>query len=69
MTAFFFRWGSVALLLAGAFLLTFPNIGPWADGTGGRAHFIIPIAYFTMVIGAVGLSVGWFLKQTRRDRS
>ena len=63
MTAFTLRWASVALLIAGIFLLTFPNIGPWADGLQGRAHFIIPISYFAMIIGAVGLSIGWFLKQ------
>jgi len=57
------RWLSVFLLLIGAALLTFPNIGPWADDLQGRAHFIIPIAYFTMILGAVGVSVGWFLKQ------
>jgi hypothetical protein len=68
MTAFLLRWISVALLLGGALLLTFPNIGPWADGMQGRAHFVIPVAYFTMVAGAVGLSVGWFLKQRQRPR-
>lgn len=63
MTAFILRWISVALLLAGALTLTFPNFGPWAEGLQGRAHFIIPIAYFTMLAGALGLSAGWFLKQ------
>jgi hypothetical protein len=50
-------------MLAGILLMTFPNIGPWADGMQGRAHFIIPIAYFTVILGAVGLSIGWFMKQ------
>lgn len=63
MTALTLRWLSVAILAAGALLLTFPNIGPWADGLEGRAHFIIPIAYFAMILGAVGLSIGWFMKQ------
>lgn len=63
MTSFTIRWISVAVMLAGIALLTFPNIGPWADGMQGRAHFIIPIAYFTMILGALGLSIGWFLKQ------
>ncbi|MCX7565183.1 hypothetical protein OS189_02345 [Sulfitobacter sp. F26169L] len=66
MSAFFLRWLSVAALIVGAIVLTFPNFGPWADGISGRAHFMIPIAYFLMVAGAVGLSVGWFLKQRKR---
>ncbi|MGB5864331.1 MAG: hypothetical protein WBG95_08515 [Sulfitobacter sp.] len=63
MTSPTLRWLSVAVLAIGVALLTFPNIGPWAEGLQGRAHFIIPIAYFTMILGAIGLSVGWFLKQ------
>lgn len=65
MTAFTLRWISVAVLVFGALVLTFPNVGPWADGVQGRAHFMIPIAYFMMIAGAFGLSAGWFLKQRK----
>jgi hypothetical protein len=64
MSSFTLRWISVALLIAGIIVLTFPNMGPWAEGVQGRAHFIIPVAYFTMLLGAVGLSIGWFMKQS-----
>lgn len=63
MTSMTIRWTSVAILLVGIGLLTLPNIGLWAEGVQGRAYFIIPIAYFTMLLGAAGLCWGWFLKQ------
>lgn len=63
MTSFTLRRLSVAVLAIRVALLTFSNIGPWARGLQGRAHFIIPIAYFTMILGAIGLSVGWYLQQ------
>ena len=66
MTSMTIRWTSVAIILVGVILLTFPNVGPWADGVEGRAHFIIPIAYFTTIVGAVGLCCGWFMKQRER---
>ena len=63
MTAFTLRWISVAALGAGTLLLTFPNAGLWANGIEGRAHFVIPTEYVAMILGAIGLTVGWFLKQ------
>ncbi|WP_298862516.1 hypothetical protein [uncultured Sulfitobacter sp.] len=63
MTALILRWISVAALGAGALLLTFSNMGPWAGVFESHAQLMIPIAYFAMILGAVGLSIGWFLKQ------
>lgn len=63
MTSFALRWISVAIMAVGICLLTVPHIGPWADGFAGRASYLIPVSYFAMLLGAVGLSIGWFLKQ------
>lgn len=57
------RWGSVAVILLAALMFTAPHIMPGTQSGPGRPHFVIPIAYFMMLAGAVGLSVGWFLKQ------
>lgn len=52
-------WGSVAVLLIGAGILSLPlraNLG------GESLHWLVPVAYFLMLFGAVGLAVGWFRK-------
>ncbi|MBS1302412.1 hypothetical protein [Loktanella sp. SALINAS62] len=53
-------WGSVAILLIGTGILTLPlraNLGD--EGL----HWLVPLAYFLMLFGAIGLAVGWFRKK------
>jgi uncharacterized membrane protein YiaA len=66
MTSIIIRWTSVVVMLLGVILLTLYNVGPWVESIRGQEDFIVPIAYFTILAGAVGLSWGWFLKQRER---
>ena len=56
-------WSSVAILILGALILTFAPVAP---AGGETMPWLIPAAYFTMLIGAAGLAWGWF-KGRRRD--
>jgi hypothetical protein len=53
-------WGSVAILLIGAGILTLP-LGENVNGQG--LLWLVPVAYFMMLFGALGLAIGWFRKQ------
>ena len=54
-------WVSVIVLLIGVGLLTL--VPTREDMGGGGLHWVVPVAYFTMIIGAVGMVFGWFRKQ------
>lgn len=53
-------WGSVVILLIGAVILTLPLRD---DLNGQGLHWLVPVAYFLMLFGALGLAIGWFRKQ------
>jgi uncharacterized membrane protein YiaA len=66
MTSIIIRWTSVVVMLLGVISLTLYNVGLCVESIRGQEDFIVPIAYFTILAGAVGLSWGWFLKQRER---
>ncbi len=57
MSARAILWLSVIILILGVLILTFAPVAP-TDGE--TSPWLIPVAYFTMLIGAVGLCWGWF---------
>ncbi|MDF1726396.1 MAG: hypothetical protein P1U53_01490 [Sulfitobacter sp.] len=51
---------SALVILFGVALLTFV---PTRDDLGETSlHWVVPVAYFTMLIGAFGMAWGWYRK-------
>ncbi len=63
MSARFILWSSVGVLLAGIIIITLAVNVPAQTGPGSGIPWLIPVGYFTTIIGAAGLCVGWFRKQ------
>lgn len=56
-------WLSVAVLLAGVAIVTLAPSVSAETGPGDGIAWLIPVGYFTTLLGAVGLCIGWFRKQ------